>query len=333
MLEDKIILGFETSCDETAIAIMRNDELLVNKISSQIELHEKFGGVVPEVASRAHAEMIRNLLHSALNEGGVELSEVDVVASTDGPGLAGSLVVGYNFAKSIAWSLEKPFLGVDHMVGHLSAPLIENPSLKPPFLSLLVSGGHTQIVLVEEWGKYNLIGTTIDDAAGEAFDKLSRYCGFGFPGGPAIQKIGDGGDETKIDFPRPKTSNKFDYSFSGLKTAAIYYLQGLPDDQPISKKDFAASYQEAIVDSLMSIFEKAVKETNVPTISGGGGVMANSRLREKLMIFAENENKDLLLPSPKLSTDNAAMICIAAKNNLITNDLGLEDIRLSSIIS
>ena len=154
MLEDKIILGFETSCDETAIAIMRNDELLVNKISSQIDLHEKFGGVVPEVASRAHAEMIRNLLHSALNEGGVELSEVDVVASTDGPGLAGSLVVGYNFAKSIAWSLEKPFLGVDHMVGHLSAPLIENPSLKPPFLSLLVSGGHTQIVLVEEWGKY-----------------------------------------------------------------------------------------------------------------------------------------------------------------------------------
>jgi len=333
MLQNKIILGFETSCDETAIAIMRNDDLLVNKISSQVDIHEKFGGVVPEVASRAHSEMIRNLFHSALNEAGVELSEVDIVASTDGPGLVGSLVVGYNFAKSVAWSLDKPFLGVDHMVGHLSAPLIENPSLKPPFLSLLVSGGHTQIVLVEEWGKYNLIGTTIDDAAGEAFDKLSRYCGFGFPGGPAIQKIGEGGDENKIDFPRPKASNKFDYSFSGLKTAAIYYLQGLPDDQPISKKDFAASYQEAIVDSLMSIFEKAVKETNVSTISGGGGVMANSRLREKLMIFAEGQNKELLLPSPQLSTDNAAMICIAAKNNLITNDLGLEDIRLSSIIT
>ena len=189
MLENKVILGFETSCDETAIAIMRNDDLLVNKISSQVDIHEKFGGVVPEVASRAHSEMIRNLFHSALNEAGVELSEVDIVASTDGPGLAGSLVVGYNFAKSVAWSLDKPFLGVDHMVGHLSAPLIENPSLKPPFLSLLVSGGHTQIVLVEEWGKYNLIGTTIDDAAGEAFDKLSRYCGFGFPGGPAIQKL------------------------------------------------------------------------------------------------------------------------------------------------
>ncbi len=191
MSENKIILGFETSCDETAIAIMRNEELLVNKISSQIDIHEKFGGVVPEVASRAHSEMIRNLFHSSLNEAGIELSEVDIVASTDGPGLAGSLVVGYNFAKSIAWSLEKPFLAVDHMVGHLSAPLIENPNLKPPFLSLLVSGGHTQIVLVEKWGEYNLIGSTIDDAAGEAFDKLSRYCGFGFPGGPAIQKIGE----------------------------------------------------------------------------------------------------------------------------------------------
>ena len=156
---------------------------------------------------------------------------MDVVASTDGPGLAGSLVVGYNFAKSIAWSLEKPFLGVDHMVGHLSAPLIENPSLKPPFLSLLVSGGHTQIVLVEEWGKYNLLGSTIDDAAGEAFDKLSRFCGFGFPGGPAIQKISEGGDPKKVDLPRPKTSNKFDYSFSGLKTAAcLLYTSPSPRD-------------------------------------------------------------------------------------------------------
>ena len=259
MSENKIILGFETSCDETAIAIMRNEELLVNKISSQIDIHEKFGGVVPEVASRAHSEMIRNLFHSSLNEAGIELSEVDIVAATDGPGLAGSLVVGYNFAKSIAWSLEKPFLAVDHMVGHLTAPLIENPNLKPPFLSLLVSGGHTQIVLVEKWGEYNLIGSTIDDAAGEAFDKLSRYCGFGFPGGPAIQKIGEGGDEAKIDFPRPKTSKTFDYSFSGLKTAAIYYLQGLSDDQPISKKDFADSYQEAIVDSLGDMFRGYVE--------------------------------------------------------------------------
>jgi len=161
MYKDKVILGFETSCDETAIAIMKDSKLLVNKISSQVDIHEKFGGVVPEVASRAHSEMIRNLFHTSLNEAQLELSDIDIVASTDGPGLVGSLVVGYNFAKSVAWSLDKLFLPVDHMVGHLSAPLIEYPQLEPPFLSLLVSGGHTQIVLVEEWGKYELLGTTM----------------------------------------------------------------------------------------------------------------------------------------------------------------------------
>ena len=259
MYKDKVILGFETSCDETAIAIMKDGKLLVNKISSQVDIHEKFGGVVPEVASRAHSEMIRNLFHTSLNEAQLELSDIDIVASTDGPGLVGSLVVGYNFAKSVAWSLDKLFLPVDHMVGHLSAPLIEYPQLEPPFLSLLVSGGHTQIVFVEEWGKYELLGTTIDDAAGEAFDKLSRYCGFGFPGGPAIQKISEGGNESKVPLPRPKPSGEFDYSFSGLKTAAVYYLQDLKQEDEISRKDFAASYQEAIVDSLIESIQKSCK--------------------------------------------------------------------------
>ena len=333
MYKDKVILGFETSCDETAIAIMKDGKLLVNKISSQVDIHEKFGGVVPEVASRAHSEMIRNLFHTSLNEAQLELSDIDIVASTDGPGLVGSLVVGYNFAKSVAWSLDKLFLPVDHMVGHLSAPLIEYPQLEPPFLSLLVSGGHTQIVLVEEWGKYELLGTTIDDAAGEAFDKLSRYCGFGFPGGPAIQKISEGGNESKVPLPRPKPSGEFDYSFSGLKTAAVYYLQDLKKEDEVSRKDFAASYQEAIVDSLMRVFKKAVKETKVPTISGGGGVMANKRLREKLSTFAEEESKNIYIPSPALSTDNAAMICSAAQMNLTTKDLNINDVRLSSIIN
>ena len=333
MYKDKVILGFETSCDETAIAIMKDGKLLVNKISSQVDIHEKFGGVVPEVASRAHSEMIRNLFHTSLNEAQLELSDIDIVASTDGPGLVGSLVVGYNFAKSVAWSLDKLFLPVDHMVGHLSAPLIEYPQLEPPFLSLLVSGGHTQIVLVEEWGKYELLGTTIDDAAGEAFDKLSRYCGFGFPGGPAIQKISEGGNESKVPLPRPKPSGEFDYSFSGLKTAAVYYLQGLKQEDEVSKKDFAASYQEAIVDSLMRVFKKAVRETKVPTISGGGGVMANKRLREKLSTFAEEESKNIYIPSPALSTDNAAMICSAAQMNLTTKYLNINDVRLSSIIN
>ncbi len=333
MYKDKVILGFETSCDETAIAIMKDSKLLVNKISSQVDIHEKFGGVVPEVASRAHSEMIRNLFHISLNEAQLELSDIDIVASTDGPGLVGSLVVGYNFAKSVAWSLDKLFLPVDHMVGHLSAPLIEYPQLEPPFLSLLVSGGHTQIVLVEEWGKYELLGTTIDDAAGEAFDKLSRYCGFGFPGGPAIQKISEGGNESKVPLPRPKPSGEFDYSFSGLKTAAVYYLQDLKQEDEVSRKDFAASYQEAIVDSLMRVFKKAVRETQVPTISGGGGVMANKRLREKLSTFAEEESKNIYIPSPALSTDNAAMICSAAQMNLTTKYLNINDVRLSSIIN
>src|SRR6056300_1678283 len=302
MLDDQIILGFETSCDETAIAILKGDELLVNTISSQVDIHEKFGGVVPEVASRAHAEMIRNIFHSSLNSANLQISDIDIVSTTDGPGLVGSLVVGYNFAKSVAWSIDKPFLTVDHMVGHLAAPLIENRTMKPPFITLLVSGGHTQIVLVEEWGKYQLLGTTIDDAAGEAFDKLSRFCGFGFPGGPAIQKLSEGGDETMVPLPRPKTSGEYDYSFSGLKTAAMYYLQDLKKEDEVSQRDFAASYQEAIVDSLIGVFKKAVKETNVPTISGGGGVIANKRLREKLASFAEKKEKNIYLTYPVLYT-------------------------------
>ena len=333
MHDDKIILGFETSCDETAIAIMKGDELLVNTISSQIDIHEKFGGVVPEVASRAHAEMIRNIFHSSLNNANLQISDIDIVSTTDGPGLVGSLVVGYNFAKSIAWSINKPFFTVDHMVGHLAAPLIENKTMKPPFLTLLVSGGHTQIVFVEEWGSYQLLGTTIDDAAGEAFDKLSRFCGFGFPGGPAIQKIGEGGDPSKIELPRPKTKHAYNYSFSGLKTAATNFLNNLDIDDKVTRADFAASYQEAIVDSLLLNFVKAVKDTGVKSISGGGGVMANSRLREKMNIFAEEKELNIYLPTPKLSTDNAAMICVAAQNNLITNDMNIDDVRLNSIIS
>ena len=332
MLDDQIILGFETSCDETAIAILKGDELLVNTISSQVDIHEKFGGVVPEVASRAHAEMIRNIFHSSLNSANLQISDIDIVSTTDGPGLVGSLVVGYNFAKSVAWSIGKPFLTVDHMVGHLAAPLIENRTMKPPFITLLVSGGHTQIVLVEEWGNYQLLGTTIDDAAGEAFDKLSRFCGFGFPGGPAIQKIGEGGDPTKIDLPRPKTKHEYNYSFSGLKTAATNFLNNLDSEDKVTRSDFAASYQEAIVDSLLSNFVKAVEDTGVKSISGGGGVMANSRLREKMNIFAEKKDLNIYLPTPKLSTDNAAMICVAAQNNLITNDINTDDVRLSSII-
>ena len=332
MRKEKIILGFETSCDETAISLTIGRKVLVNLISSQVEQHKEFGGVVPEVASRAHIEKIRNLLHECLIQGNVQQEEIDIIAATDGPGLAGSLIVGYNFAKSFAWSLNKPFYPIDHMVGHLIAPTLVYEELEPPFLSLLVSGGHTQIVLVEEWGKYQLFGQTVDDAAGEAFDKLSRYCGFGFPGGPAIQKLSEKGNPNAIELPRPNIKLSNDFSFSGLKTAAIYFLQDIETGtSKISKEDFAASYQEAIVDTLLRNFSKVLKETGVNTISGGGGVIANTRLREKMEALAEKNELGCYLPSISLSTDNAAMICAAANKELISNDKS-RDIRLSSII-
>tara|TARA_B100000945_G_scaffold286132_1_gene256855 strand:- start:206 stop:1210 length:1005 start_codon:yes stop_codon:yes gene_type:complete len=330
--KEKVVLGFETSCDETSVSILRGNEVLVNLISSQVDQHKQFGGVVPEVASRAHIEKIRNLLHECLIQGNIQPEDIDIVAATDGPGLAGSLVVGYNFAKSFAWSLNKPFYAIDHMVGHLVAPTIDFEELKPPFLSLLVSGGHTQIVLVEDWGKYELFGQTIDDAAGEAFDKLSRYCGFGFPGGPAIQKLSENGNPNAVDLPRPSVKSTKDFSFSGLKTAAIYYLEGIDsENKGVSKEDFAASYQEAIVDTLIRNFSLVIKETGVKTISGGGGVVANARLRQKMQSLADDKKLACYLPSVSLSTDNAAMICAAANMELVSTKES-KDIRLSSII-
>ena len=330
--KEKVVLGFESSCDETSVSILRGNEVLVNLISSQVDQHKQFGGVVPEVASRAHIEKIRNLLHECLIQGNIQPEDIDIVAATDGPGLAGSLVVGYNFAKSFAWSLNKPFYAIDHMVGHLVAPTIDFEELKPPFLSLLVSGGHTQIVLVEDWGKYELFGQTIDDAAGEAFDKLSRYCGFGFPGGPAIQKLSENGNPNAVDLPRPSVKSTKDFSFSGLKTAAIYYLEGIdPENKIVSKEDFAASYQEAIVDTLIRNFSLVIKETGVKTISGGGGVVANARLRQKMQSLADDKKLSCYLPSVSLSTDNAAMICAAANMELVSTKES-KDIRLASVI-
>ena len=330
--KEKVVLGFETSCDETSVSILRGNEVLVNLISSQVDQHKQFGGVVPEVASRAHIEKIRNLLHECLIQGNIQPEDIDIVAATDGPGLAGSLVVGYNFAKSFAWSLNKPFYAIDHMVGHLVAPTIDFEELKPPFLSLLVSGGHTQIVLVEDWGKYELFGQTIDDAAGEAFDKLSRYCGFGFPGGPAIQKLSENGNPNAVDLPRPSVKSTKDFSFSGLKTAAIYYLEGIdPENKIVSKEDFAASYQEAIVDTLIRNFSLVIEETGVKTISGGGGVVANARLRQKMQSLADDKKLACYLPSVSLSTDNAAMICAAANMELVSTKES-KDIRLASVI-
>ena len=307
------ILAFETSCDETAVAVVRGTEVLSNVLSSQIDLHSRFGGVVPEVAARAHVEAIRGLTHHALAEAGVHPADLDAVAATEGPGLVGALLVGHAFAKATAWARQLPFVGVDHMEGHLFAPLLEHPDYRPPAIVLLASGGHSQIVHVQDWGDYDTLGSTIDDAAGEAFDKLARVMGLPFPGGPAIDKASEGGDPAAVAFPRALPDRRHHFSFSGLKTSVVTYLdkaKAAGDLAPLP--DVAASLQEAIVDVLVAKTMNAVDDTGVRVVGGGGGVLANRRLREKLAEACEQRGVSLYLPSPLLCTDNGAMIGAAA---------------------
>jgi N6-L-threonylcarbamoyladenine synthase len=305
------ILAFETSCDETAVAVVRGREMLSNVLASQVGLHARFGGVVPEVAARAHVESIRALTHRALTDAGVHPGDLDAVAATEGPGLVGALLVGHSFAKATAWARQLPFVGVDHMEGHLFAPLLEHPDYEPPAIVLLASGGHSQLVHVRAWGDYVILGETIDDAAGEAFDKLARVMGLGFPGGPAIDAESEGGDPTTIHFPRALPDRRHDFSFSGLKTSVITHLQKNADNLP-DRADFAASVQEAIVDVLVDKTINAVEDTGVRRVAAGGGVVANRRLRERLTDACAERGIAIHLPSPELATDNGAMIGAAA---------------------
>lgn len=307
-----LVLAFETSCDETAVAVVRGSEALSNVISSQIDLHARFGGVVPEVAARAHVESIRSLTHLALNEAGVHPDDLDGIAATAGPGLVGALLVGHSFAKATAWARQLPFVGIDHMEGHLMAPRLEFEDFAPPAVVLLASGGHSQIVHVSGWGEYETLGSTIDDAAGEAFDKLARVMGLGFPGGPAIDAIAGTGNPKAVAFPRALQDRPYHFSFSGLKTSVMTYLEktsATGDLPPI--EDVAASVQEAIVDVLVGKTFKAVDDTGARTVGGGGGVLANSRLRARFADEADKRGVRLCLPSPLLCTDNAAMIGVA----------------------
>lgn len=304
------VLAFETSCDETAVAVVRGSEALSNILSSQVDLHSRFGGVVPEVAARAHIEAIRSLTHRALREAGTHPDDLDGVAATVGPGLVGALLVGHSFAKATAWARRLPFVGVDHMEGHLMAPRLQFEELRPPFVALLASGGHSQIVHVTDWGGYRTLGATIDDAAGEAFDKLARVMGLAFPGGPAIDQTSEGGDPAAVAFPRALPDRPYDLSFSGLKTAVVTYLErNRPSLPPIA--DVAASLQEAIVDVLVAKTFRAVDDTAVRVVAGGGGVMANRRLRQRFAEEAGERGVTLCLPAPELCTDNAAMIGVA----------------------
>lgn len=307
-----IILAFETSCDESAVAVVRGTEALSNVLSSQVDLHARFGGVVPEVAARAHVESIRSLTHRALYEAGVHPDDLDGVAATSGPGLVGALLVGHSFAKATAWSRQLPFVSVDHMEGHLMAPRLQFEEFQPPAVVLLASGGHSQIVYVKDWGEYETLGQTIDDAAGEAFDKLARLMGLGFPGGPAIDAASEGGDPNAVRFPRALPDRPFHFSFSGLKTSVVTFVEKArkSGDLP-SLADMAASVQEAIVDVLVDKTFAAVDQTGARVVGGGGGVLANRRLRQRFAEEADKRGIRLALPDPILCTDNAAMIGVA----------------------
>ncbi len=303
------VLAFETSCDETAVAVVRGNDVLSNVLSSQVGLHARFGGVVPEVAARAHVESIRSLTHKALAEAGVHPDELDGVAATQGPGLIGALLVGFSYAKAMAWARQLPFVAVDHMEGHLFAPVLEHPDFEPPAVVVLASGGHSQIVLMRGWGDYEILGQTIDDAAGEAFDKLARFMGLGYPGGPAIDRASDDGDPGTVEFPRALPDRRYDLSFSGLKTSVVTYIrkqQAANELPPLA--DVAASVQEAIVDVIVDKTMNAVGDHGVERLGGGGGVLANRRLRRRLQEEADRRGIALHLPSPPLCTDNGAMI-------------------------
>ena len=318
---DRLILGIETSCDETACAVVRGNEVLASVISSQTDMHSRFGGVVPEVAARAHIEAIRPMVHLALRKAGVHSDQLDAIAATRGPGLVGSLMVGFSFGKALAWGLNAPFIGIDHMEGHLFAPRLENPDYRPPAVILLASGGHSQLVHMKDWGDYEVLGGTIDDAAGEAFDKLARFMGLGYPGGPAIDVTSDGGDPKAIRFPRALPKKPFDFSFSGLKTSVVNHLQkakAAGELPPI--EDVAASVQEAIVDVLVAKTFNAVEQTGVKVVAAGGGVLANRRLRVALEERAADAGVELCLPSPALCIDNGAMIGAAADFRLDNGD-------------
>jgi N6-L-threonylcarbamoyladenine synthase len=303
------VLGIETSCDETAAAVVIDaHEVLSSVVSSQVDLHARFGGVVPEIASRAHVELLTPVIAQALIEAGVEDSHVDAVAATTGPGLIGALLVGVSAAKALALVWDVPFVAVNHLEAHLYAAFLEEPDIQLPLVVLLVSGGHTMLVLMEGHGRYRLLGGTIDDAAGEAFDKVARYLGLGYPGGPAIDRIALEGDPGRIAFPRAIMDEGYDFSFSGLKTAVVNHVRRNPE---VATADVAASFQEAVVDALVTKARRAVQEHGAKGLCLAGGVAANSALRERTLDACMADGVHPFLPSRSMCTDNAAMVAAA----------------------
>jgi N6-L-threonylcarbamoyladenine synthase len=310
-----LILGIESSCDETAAAVVRDGrELISNVISTQIPIHTLYGGVVPEIASRKHVERISQVVDKALSDANVTLDDIDAVGVTYGPGLVGPLLVGVSFAKSMAYAAKKPLVGVHHIEGHISANYIEHPDLKPPFLCLIVSGGHTHLVRVKDYGEYEILGRTVDDAAGEAFDKVARAINLGYPGGPKIEKISYEGNSDAIEFPQGKVSDHpDDFSFSGLKSAVLNYLNGEKmKGNEINPADVAASFQKSVVSSLVQRAEMAIDEFGTETFAIAGGVSSNGVFRAAMEEMCKRKGVRFVAPSPILCTDNGAMIASAA---------------------
>ena len=311
---DICILGIESSCDETAAAVVKNGrQVLSNVISSQIDIHTLYGGVVPEIASRKHMERINQVIRQALSDAGMTFSDIDAIAVTYGPGLVGALLVGVAEAKAMAFALQKPLIGVHHIEGHICANYIAHPDLEPPFGCLVVSGGHTHLVAVRDYGKYEILGRTVDDAAGEAFDKVARAIGLGYPGGPKIDKAAKEGNEYAIDLPRAKVDGSaYDFSFSGLKSAVLNYLNGAQmKGEQIVQADVAASFQKAVVDVLVSHSRNAIDEFGFKEFALAGGVASNSGLRAAMEEMCKEKGVRFFVPPAILCTDNAAMIASA----------------------
>jgi N6-L-threonylcarbamoyladenine synthase len=303
------ILGIETSCDETAAAVVVDaTTVLSSVVSSQVDLHARYGGVVPEIASRAHVDLLTPVIAQALVEAGAGDGDLDAVAATVGPGLIGSLLVGVSAAKALALVWDVPFVGVNHLEAHLYAAFLDDPTLELPVVFLLVSGGHTMLVHMEDHGRYRLLGQTIDDAAGEAFDKVARYLGLGYPGGPAIDRVAMDGDPRAIRFPRAMAEEGFDFSFSGLKTAVINHVRKHPE---VTTADVAASFQEAVVDVLVLKARRAAAAVGARGMCLGGGVAANSLLRERFLDACAADGRHAFVPSRAMCTDNAAMVAAA----------------------
>ena len=324
-MKDIVCLAIESSCDETSVAIVKNGrEVLSNIIFSQIDIHKKYGGVVPEIASRQHTECINIVIKEALEKANMTFDDIDMIGATYGPGLVGALLVGLSAAKGIAYATGKPLVPVNHIKGHVFANFIENKELEPPFVCMIVSGGHTHIVNVKSYSEFEILGKTMDDAIGEAFDKVSRTVGLGYPGGPLVDKLAKEGQDV-CNFPRPTFEN-LNFSFSGIKTAVINYTNKHKD---INVADVCRSFEEAATDVIITNVKRAIKLTGTKKIALAGGVAANSMLREKMRNLANEMNVEFYCPSPVLCTDNAAMIGCAAYYDYL--DGKVADLKINAI--